>query len=96
MAGDGEPANMLEIILLGAGECLLDEVSVTGAGSTNNLVSNAGFESGTNGWTFEGDHELSLVQTNGAYSGSKALHLVAGDRGDYLENRIKTNPDCTA
>ena len=41
-------ANVLEIILLEAGECLIDNVTVELSGSTNNLVANGAFVSGTN------------------------------------------------
>jgi hypothetical protein len=83
--------NVLEIMLTDAGDCLIDDIEVTAAGSTNNLVSNPGFEGGTAGWNFTGDHELSTVESNGAHSGSYALHVRASNAGDYLGNRISTS-----
>ncbi len=89
MDGDGNPANALEIMLTGPGECLIDDVEVKAVGG-NNVVSNGGFENGTTGWIFEGDHDLSTVETNGAYSGTHVLHVRASNQGDYLGNRIQT------
>src|SRR5206468_3133376 len=61
--GDGTSINMLEIILLGEGECLLDDLEVIGPTSTNNLVSNPGFETGLTGWFLEGNHDQSILYT---------------------------------
>lgn len=89
--GNGQyPANRLYISLLGAGECLVDDVEVLRVGSTN-VVSNAGFESGTAGWTFFGNHSRTTVDTEGALSGTRVLHVRAPGDGDTANNTIRAN-----
>ena len=80
------PANQVQLFLLGAGECLVDDVEVIPNGGAN-LVTNGGFESGAAGWTFQGTQETSTVE-NGA------LHLRATDRGDTA-NRVFKNLTAT-
>lgn len=81
-------ATALEIILLGAGECLVDDVEVIPAGGANK-ISNGSFSANASGWSAQGNHELSIwsaVGVSGANDGS--LHLKASGAGDYLDNRI--------
>ena len=75
------PANQVQIFLLGAGECLVDDVEVIPNGGTN-FVTNGGFGS-TVGWTFQGTQETSTI-VNGV------LNLRATDRGDTA-NRVFAN-----
>jgi hypothetical protein len=86
--GDGQPANSLEIILLGAGEALLDDVEVFMPGG-GNLVANGNFNSGANGWVMEGTHDLSEWQSSGGTGNSGCLRLRATARGEYLANRVR-------
>lgn len=82
--------NRLFLGLLNDGECLVDDIElVEGAGS--NLVSNGGFESGTSGWTFFGNHVDSTVETGGAFSGNRSLHVRAGGGLDTGPNSIRTS-----
>ncbi len=67
-----------QIGVLDVGECLVDNVEVH-AGAGANLVVNPDFESGTNGWTFQGDHSRSTQEASG-YSSSHSLHIRASDR----------------
>jgi len=93
-------ANQLQIILLGAGECLIDNVEVIPQGGGNAVV-NATFDSNTDGWFFQGTHEDSRWEATGGFSGG-CLRAVATDRGDTGGNRIRTvlsqtlSPDTTA
>ncbi len=80
--------NQLHLFLQGEGECLLDNVEAISGG--NNLVANGGFESGTNGWFFQGTHGGSSLETNQAFAGSRSLHVAASGRGDHGANRIRT------
>lgn len=80
-------ADQLQILLLGAGECLVDDVEVTPAGG-GNLVVNGGFESGTSGWVFQGTHLRSTVELVGVTG--LGLHLCAAERGDTA-NRVYKN-----
>ena len=80
--------NALEIILLGAGECLVDNVEVIPTGGFNK-ISNGGFDSGTSGWSFQGTHELSDWSSTGGYGDNGGcLHIRASGGGDYLDNRV--------
>lgn len=83
------PADALQLYLLGAGECLVDDVEVIPQGGANQ-VSNPGFESGATGWFFQGTHRQSSIQAGGAFSGSRCLHVRASDDGDPGANRIRT------
>ena len=86
--GDGQTANSLEIILLGAGEALLDDVEVSMSGG-GNLVANGNFTSGASGWVMEGTHDLSEWQSSGGTANSGCLRLRATARGEYLANRVR-------
>ncbi len=57
------------------GMCWIDDVSVKMVGMTNELVTNGGFESGTNGWTGYGNHALSRVVAGEGRGGGRALAL---------------------
>ncbi|MBI4660554.1 MAG: lamin tail domain-containing protein [Verrucomicrobia bacterium] len=87
--GNGSvPANRLQIIMLGAGECLIDDVECFAVGSTN-LLANGGFENGTTGWSFFGHHSRSTLETVGAFSGQRCLHVRAPGDGDTANNAIR-------
>ena len=79
------PANQVQLMLLGSGECLVDDVEVIPNGGAN-LVVNGGFGSAT-GWTFQGTHENSTIS-------SGVLNLRATDRGDTA-NRVFANLSST-
>ncbi len=82
------PVNALEIILLGAGECRVDNVEVIPDGGANK-VSNGDFSSGSTGWSFEGNHEFSIWSASGGYGDNGGcLLLRASGSGDYLDNRV--------
>ncbi|MBN8245942.1 MAG: lamin tail domain-containing protein [Verrucomicrobia bacterium] len=49
--------DQLQVLLQGAGECLIDEVRVTSAGV--NRIANSTFQSNANGWTAEGTEATS-------------------------------------
>lgn len=75
--------------MLGAGECLLDELEVLRVGSTNLLI-NSNFELTTNVWTFYGNHRGSTIDSTGAAEGAKCLHVRAPGDGDTANNTIRT------
>ena len=88
--GTGSP-NEIQLILLGAGECLVDDIQVT-QGSTVNRVRNHSFESGLTGWTIQGTHTRSKISEQGQGAiGNYALHLVASSGGDNGANRIESD-----
>lgn len=81
----------VHLFLLGAGECLVDDVEVrpnAGAGA-NALTGNAGFESGMTGWAAQGSHDHSVIANEG-FTGSSSLRLRAATRGDNGPNRIRS------
>jgi hypothetical protein len=86
------PANRLRISMLGPGECLVDDVEFFRVGSTN-VVRNGGFEEGTLAaptyWTRTGNHSRSTIDTTGAFSGSRCLHVRAQGDGDTGINSIR-------
>lgn len=81
-------ADQLQILLLGPGEALVDDVEVMVTGA--NRITNGRFESGTTGWFFQGTHRSSRIDANAGPDGSHALHLIASERGDHVANRIRT------
>lgn len=87
---DGWPANSLQIALAEAGECLIDNVEVVVQGTSVNLVTNSTFETGINGWFFQGTHNASYLEMNAGFNSGRSLHVVASERGDAGANRIRT------
>lgn len=83
-------ANRLYLGLLEAGECLVDDVEVLANGQ-NNLVANGGFENGSTGWLFSGNHSTSLVVSTGAVSGANCLYVRASGDLDTGPNAIRTS-----
>ena len=79
----------LQILLLGEGECLVDDVEVFRPGSAN-VISNPGFETGVTGWFFQGTHHLTGWETNSGFNSSRSLHVRATGRGDTGANRVRT------
>ena len=86
--GDGTTADALQIFLMGAGECLLDDVEVTGTSGVN-LLANPGFESGLSPWSLQGNHDTSFLQSTGGVNNSRCLHLRTDGGGDPSANRIR-------
>ncbi|NGO38758.1 hypothetical protein G4L39_05030 [Limisphaera ngatamarikiensis] len=82
-------ADQLQVLLMGPGECLLDNVEVlTPAGV--NLIANSTFENGTNGWTAEGTMAASGWEPSEGYQSARSYHIRAVDRGDNQINRVRT------
>lgn len=89
------PPDQLQVTLQGGGEALVDDVEVVRSGTSQNLVGNPGFETGSgraaSGWTLQGNHAESFAQNTGAASGSRCLHLKSQSRGDTGFNRIRSS-----
>ena len=84
-------SSQLYIYLNGAGEVLLDDVSITAEGSTINLVYNPGFEQPLAGgnWTATGNHSGSYRSPDSqAHSGAYLCHLVATGAGYSTGNSL--------
>jgi hypothetical protein len=82
-------ADQLQVVLQGAGECLIDNVEVLNAGGVN-LIANSTFESGVTNWTAEGTESASGWETGEGFSSARSYHVRAVDRGDNQVNRIRT------
>lgn len=87
-----QPATRLQLGMLGAGECLLDQLEVLNASGTV-IVTNGGFEVGSgtsaNGWSFLGHHRRSRIESTGAFEGSRVLHIIAPGDLDAGRNCIR-------
>ena len=87
-----QPASRLQLGMLGAGECLLDQLEVLNAAGTL-IVTNGGFEVGSgtaaNGWSFLGHHRRSRIESTGAFDGSRVLHVIAPGDLDAGRNCIR-------
>jgi hypothetical protein len=81
-------ADQLQMLLLGAGEALVDRVEVVVNGV--NRVSNGEFENGTAGWFFQGTHRWSRGESREGFQSARSLRVVASERGDHVANRVRT------
>ncbi len=82
-------ADQLQVLLQGAGECLIDDVEVRTLAGVN-VIANSTFEGGATGWTAEGTQEQSGLETTEGFNSSRSFHVRASDRGDNQVNRIRT------
>ncbi len=82
------PADELQIILSGEGECLLDDVEVISGATGVNLVRNSTFETGFAYWMAEGNHSRSGLETQEGYQSQQSLHVRSSGPGDTYANRI--------
>lgn len=89
------PIDRLEVTLLNAGECLIDDVEVIAGTNVVNRVRNATFEGGLNPWVPQGSHVQSTLETGEGFQSSQSLHIRATARGDTGANRIRValSPD---
>lgn len=78
-------ADHVQVLLMGAGECLVDNIEVL-SGDDSNLVVNGDFESWLTRWTLRGTHTASRVSSEG-FKSSRSLQLVASARGDTGPNQ---------
>ena len=80
--------NSLQLFLLDAGECVVDNLEAFHAGQTN-LIINGSFDEVKTNWFFQGNHERSRIESGIGLENSKALHIRATSRGDTGANRIR-------
>lgn len=85
-ASVSDPLNSLQVLLLGAGECLLDDVKAARVGEAN-LVTNPGFDAGLSSWTGQGNHEHIQLEPAGG-DGGPVLRLRSAGRGDPAANHL--------
>lgn len=84
--GAATAINGFQIQLMGEGECLIDNVEVLGDDGVNRLA-NGGFDSGSTGWTFSGNHIRTSWSSDAGESGG-GLMLRASNNGDPGANKI--------
>jgi CotH protein/lamin tail-like protein/Ig-like domain-containing protein len=80
----------LHLMILGAGECLVDNVEVIPAGNTNR-VGNSQFASSTNGWLVQGNHVRSTYSPVSFDGVGGSLHMKATSGGDNGVNRVEVD-----
>jgi len=93
---NGNPISLVQVGLLDVGECLVDNLEVRPGGDAgSNVVANGTFETGLTGWSPQGDHLRSSLETAtglGGYQSSQSLHLRASDSmwtlGDYVQGSL--------
>jgi uncharacterized glyoxalase superfamily protein PhnB len=81
------PIDSLQVLLLGEGECLLDNVEVLDQSGLN-LIANPTFEAGLSGWTNRGTHVQSKIRNGEGFQSARSLHVIATARGDTGPNQI--------
>ncbi len=81
-------ANALEVILLGSGECLLDELELLPDSGENQIV-NPSFETDSRIWKALGTHSQTKLHIGEGSSGERSLHLKAVARGNTGPNKIE-------
>jgi len=81
------PANAVDVLMLGPGECLVDDIEVIGPDGENRVV-NGGFESGMAPWSFRGSHDGSGLAAGSGEGGGACLHVRASGRGDTGANQV--------
>ena len=72
----------------GAGEWLLDEISLTRDGGAS-VIPNGSFDEDDEGWGKIGNHATSFQTSEDAQSGGGSLHLVATGVGSGLSNNVR-------
>jgi hypothetical protein len=84
--------NELQLGLLDAGECLLDDLHVVESPNTApvELLQNGSFETGLTAWRSLGNHSHSRVETDPDNPAGHVLHLVATGSTEALHNHLET------
>ncbi|MBI5383865.1 MAG: lamin tail domain-containing protein [Verrucomicrobia bacterium] len=84
----GAALDEIQVMILGAGEALVDDVEVRGPPGTN-VVRNSTFNSGLSNWVIQGNHMNSGFEPTGPNNPSPCLHLRASGGGDNGANRVE-------
>lgn len=82
-------ANLFEILAMGEGEYLVDNLELIASASATNFISaaNSTFSAGQGAWQFRGTHIRSTITNAGGFGGGTCLYLRASTRGDSIHNR---------
>ncbi|CAN5134833.1 hypothetical protein BH23VER1_BH23VER1_32050 [soil metagenome] len=78
--------------LLGAGEILIDDLSVVEDpdGAATQILSNPTFSAGATGWRLRGNHRHSGVTDDPEIPGEKVLRILAAGPTEHMHNQIET------
>ncbi|MCI0747767.1 MAG: lamin tail domain-containing protein, partial [Verrucomicrobia subdivision 3 bacterium] len=89
--GAGATLNEVQIMILGAGEALIDDIEVHSETPTTgpNLVTNGDFANGLAGWVIQGNHLKSGLEPAGPNNPSQSLRIRASGGGDNGANRVE-------
>ncbi|HTD68326.1 MAG TPA: lamin tail domain-containing protein, partial [Candidatus Limnocylindria bacterium] len=91
----GNQLNEVQIMILGAGEALVDDLEVHAENPTGpNLVANGTFAS-LGGWLIQGNHVRSSLEPAGPNNPSSSLRIRATSGGDNGANRVETDLTAT-
>ena len=83
--------NEVHLMILGRGECLVDDIEVRAGTAGPNLVANPGFDSGFATWLPEGNHVASRLEPAGIGNPGNSMRLVASAGGDNGFNRVEAD-----
>lgn len=86
-------SSRLYLYLEGAGECLVDDLSITEQGGTENLFPAGDFEGDVSGWNMTGTHAGSFVTSEESYGGSRSLRIVATGPGSSSDTSVNRTVD---
>jgi hypothetical protein len=89
--GGMENPDRLQLFLQNPGEALIDDIEVFTATNPTNLLANPKFETNFSGWTPQGTHEQTTLETTEGYQSKQSMHIRASARGDNGGNRIRAN-----
>lgn len=87
-------ADQLQVLLQGAGECLIDNVEVVDSSGVNH-VPNSTFEESAAGWVAEGSESESGWEPAEGFNSARSYRVRAVERGDNQINRIRTRLSST-
>lgn len=78
--------------LLGAGECLIDDITVVQNPGPSAIpyVDNGNFNAGITGWRVLGTHGRSRVISDPDQPGNNVLHIIATGPQEHMHNHIET------
>jgi len=80
----------LQLVQLGKGECLIDDLVVSRLGEPN-LVRGSDFETDTAGWVATGNHSASGVYEGALGFGGRAYRVSSSGGGDTGGNNVETD-----
>ncbi|MCX8157071.1 MAG: lamin tail domain-containing protein, partial [Verrucomicrobiae bacterium] len=90
----GSDLNEIQVMILGKGECLMDDVAVRASPTGPNTVLNPNFNS-LSSWVIQGNHVASRLEPPGPGNPSQSLRIVASAGGDNGANRVECDLNTT-